>query len=377
MSNWQSGYAKLSAYVSAHTEIQITPAVTSIPAEVRPEFYRLFDAIRFDYVKEAIAPALQDATELGFEYYKAKAAFIDSFKVAVEIPAPLEWFLQDPVDGLARRIFEPLFNLVNGTTDTNRFEQSANRIIQESTKDFTERAYRHWVTLSLLRLLKPKRFFSVPVHDERVEPDLSQASIRHGRMRLDVPALDKFEKLELDSSEYIPLLVPKMIVESDAIGSFAALRTPFFRVYFAGIDLHDHVKGGEWQRIDGLEYKFGKLRLWPDLGLYADSDPDNLRVMMDLDEVMRPDVTVEVRETADWYRGDGIDVLKRHFAVMHPRRGDFIVCRKPMPRLDSGAAEAPGTANLLSQIPPVMQVLEVGYDADKLLPIIEALKATR
>jgi hypothetical protein len=376
MNNWQESYAKLRAYVATHPEIEITPTVTSIPADVRAEFYRLFDSIRTDYVKTLIQSQLQDATQLGREYYKVKAAFVDRYKVQVEIPPILEWFLQDPVDGLARRIFAPLFDLTSGKTDVTRFDEDASKIVQDSLKDFTARAYKHWVTLSLLRLLKPERTFSVPVHDERTEPDLSQASIRHGRFRLDIPALEKVEKLELDSSEYIPLLVPKMIVQSGAVGSYVALRTPFHRVYFAAIDLHDHIKGGEWQPIVDLEYKFGKLRLWPDIGLYTDTDPDNLRIMMDLDEVMRPDVTVEVMEAVDWYQGDGVDAVKRHFALMHPRLGDFIVCRKPLHPTQQGGTEgtqATTVTDVRSQIPPVIQVLEVGYDSAKLGPIIEAL----
>ena len=48
---WQAKFEELTRFVAEHPSIVIKPEMSSIPSEVRPEFYVLFDAVRENFRK--------------------------------------------------------------------------------------------------------------------------------------------------------------------------------------------------------------------------------------------------------------------------------------------------------------------------------------
>lgn len=66
---------------------------------------------------------------------------------------------------------------------------------------------------------------------------------------------------------------------------------------------------------------------------------------------------------------EGLDLIKRRHEVLKPRLGTFIVCREGV---DAGALKDLET-NSISQIGSGICLLDAGYDAARLGPIIEAI----
>lgn len=398
MSNWRASYNKLQEYIAGHPTIEMTHGSTSIPDDVRPEFYRLFDEVRNNYVRENFSTQLEEAAMLGKEYTKAKEAFNACLGLNVEINRHLDWFLKDPVDGLTRRIFEPLFDLVKKTISIEVFEQTSNRVLQDSLKNFRRQGYIHWTTLSLLKLMSPNGAYLAPVDDESVEPDLTADEGRPGMFTHEIPKLAAAEQLALDSSHFIPLLVPKIILHSSCLNTYVAVRNDFHQVYRRAFELHKHIKDVEWHQIENLQAKFGPFHLWPDIGIYLNESPEQLCVIADYAETLRPDIIVDVMETRDCYQTGRLDEVRHHYDVLKPRLGSFVVCRESMPQTllrelglepaPIGAIAAEGTgqlqrdasapaAGMASELPSDIHLLSVGYETGKLESIIDAPARSR
>ena len=61
---FRGAYAALTDFIAAHPGIEIGRSVTSIPEEVRGEFYALFNAARCAFLADAFPGWLSDANDL-------------------------------------------------------------------------------------------------------------------------------------------------------------------------------------------------------------------------------------------------------------------------------------------------------------------------
>jgi hypothetical protein len=50
-SNWKKAYQELKEYILANPSISIEKTSVSIPSDVRPGFYRLFDKVRVSFLE--------------------------------------------------------------------------------------------------------------------------------------------------------------------------------------------------------------------------------------------------------------------------------------------------------------------------------------
>ena len=401
MSNWRQSYSNLQAYTAGHPEIEITLNGTCIPQEVREEFFRLFNEVSADYIREVFPAELKEATPLGAAFLEAEKRAISCLKLkSVIIDQNLRWFLQDPLDGLTRRLFDPVYDLVRGATDTNSFEQKSYKFVRDLMQRYTRQGYIYWAALSLMPLLAPDQAYVVPITDESIETHLASNDVgqarftdtasAQGRFTQIIPNLIPAEWLALDSSHFTPLLVPKIIYHSTTLDTYVALRTDFHEVTHDAFELFQNIRTMEWHKTTDLKRKFGPHNLWPDISLYLNGNPDELRVASDASHVLRPDVIVDVMENPGWYKNDGLNIVKRHCEVLRPRLGCFVVCRETPPEAAptqgettetaaaaAGVAQPPGEklqdADIMSQLPDNIHLLNVGLDAARLEPVIAAL----
>jgi len=116
MSNsWQKAYSGLKEYIAGNPKIEIGKNVIAIPGDVRPEFYRVFDTVRVAFLKEKFQTLLDEAIPLSKNYAEVGQEVTKSLGLAdIKVSASLNWFLNDPVNGLIRLLFDPLFNLLKG-----------------------------------------------------------------------------------------------------------------------------------------------------------------------------------------------------------------------------------------------------------------------
>lgn len=141
--SWREAYSEFTEYIAGNPKIKIGRSVIAIPADVRPEFYRLFDTVRVAFLKERFPALLDEAEPLSKNYKEVRGEVAKLLGLAdISVPASLNWFLQEPTNGLIRVFFNPLFDLLKGKIDAAIFEQVASRSIESSFKGFYRRGMR-------------------------------------------------------------------------------------------------------------------------------------------------------------------------------------------------------------------------------------------
>ena len=401
MSNWRQSYSNLQAYTAQHPEIEISLNGTGIPQAVRPEFFRLFNEVSAEYVREVAPTELTEAAHLGAAFLAAEKGAISRLKLkSVIIDQNLRWFLEDPLDGLTRRLFDHVYDLVRGAVDETGFEQKACLFVRGLIQRYTRQGYIYWTALSLMQTLAPDQAYTVPITDESIETHLASNDVgqarftdtasAQGRFTQIIPDIFSAQWLALDSSHFTPLLVPKIITHSTILDTFVGMRIDFHEVTHNAFELFRNIKTMEWHKIEDLKREFGPHQLWPDISLYLNGNPEELRIASDASHVLWPDVIVDVMETSEWYKNDSLKIVKRHCEALRPRFGCFVVCREAPPETAAPQGETAQTAaagagttqppeekstgaGLLNELPDNIHLLNVGFDATKLEPIIAAL----
>ena len=61
---WQNTLAQLQEYIAHNPSISIGNNTVTLPGEVRPEFYRLFDKVETDFIKDNFSDLLERGAEL-------------------------------------------------------------------------------------------------------------------------------------------------------------------------------------------------------------------------------------------------------------------------------------------------------------------------
>jgi hypothetical protein len=391
MENWRQSYDELKGYLGSHPSLVINQREIIIPDDLRADFYRLFDRVREQYITELYPTVVPDGSSLSASFSAERDRTLACLNLkAVKIESKLERFLRDSLQGLICELFDPLFRVLQGITDLPAFERDAARLTEESAKTLLHKGYEHWTMLSLMRLLAPDEVNFVPVPDETAEFDLSTGVTRPGWYTVEIPDMAAEEMLALDVSPHTPVLVPKAILHSPGLNTFVSLGTDFHEVYRQGYDLSQKM---EWLNIAEIRKQYGIGDLWPDICIYLHREGKELRVVHDYFVIARPDIVIDVMEAGDWHEKGGIESVKRHHEILKPRLGSFVICRQPLPqptvkthepeqapaadgsRVELPAGEESQPADPLAGLPDDIYLLFVGYEAERLQPVIDAIAA--
>jgi hypothetical protein len=359
MHSWSSKYKELTDYVGAHPAIEITPNIMLIPDAERPEFYRLFNLVLVQFVKDLHPIVLAEGLLLSASFAETKEKIISFLNLkSVEIKAEVGWFLEDAVGGLARKLYDPLFSLLQGKIDLASFEQQGAEVTVTLARSLLHRGYLQWTTMSIVHMLQPDGLYSVPVDDESIDSDLTTADKRPGWWTVDVPDIIPADVLRLDASQYTSFLAPQAILHLRRLNVFAGVRTDFYTTYHRARELS---KRFEWLSREAIIKDFGMGDLWPDMAVYMGGSAKDLRVVADYASLARPDVIVDVMEKADWYLNGGLESVKRHSHILKPRLGGFVVCRHSVPHAT------------IEALAPEVTPLVAAYDASRIAPLIDAV----
>ena len=375
MANWQARYETLKRYIADHPTIEITANSTSIPGDVRPGFYAIFDDILAEYVRELYAPQLGEASLAISKFSEAKARLASLVGLKIEVNPNLGFFLADPVAGLTRSTFTLLLSLVRNNITVEDFERESDKIIQDSYPGFMREIYLQWSTLSLITLLGPDQVYSVPVPDETNDSHYTESELRPGNFE-DIPQVVPAEKMMLYGSHYVAEIAPKLVFHSNRLNKYVAIRTDYHKVFCLVRKLHEIIKGLEWYQLKDIVNKFGVFNLWPDIGLYLDDNPEQLRILMTYTEALRPDMVLDVWNSDGQDVENGLEMARRHCNILLPRKEMFVISRASvLKKKTAGAAplDASNSEDLSGEPQLDIRVLEVGYDASGLEPVVACL----
>jgi hypothetical protein len=397
---WQNSYEELKIFIAARPAIEIDATSIVISGDIRPGFYSLFDKVRAGFVKERFAPELEKSYALSAAYAEAaKAAKEEMHLESVEINASLNWFLLDPVNGLMRVLFDPLFELLKGKIDLAGFTRTGEAAIAESYKMLFREGYERWGTLTLLKLLAPGRLWAGKTQDFYTDPTM-EGDIIEGNRDDFVADVIESKKIVFDNLVRASFVVPGQLIYSGLTKAYVSLRPRWYLPRWKARMVSEKM---DWIDLKQTYKDFGTGNLWPDMMVHVtDENPDDLKMIADFYRLARPDLIIEFMEEDDWYDAKRVEDMIRHNMVLNPRLGSYVISlvevppeafkpleARPMvsssgtnqPEVMQGSAppaEAPMARPLsLAELPENIHVLSVGYNAAKLEPVVEAiLKAT-
>jgi len=395
MSNsWQKAYEELVNFVAGNPRVKIEMNVIAIPGDLRPEFYRLFDSVRVTFLEEKFPALLNEAKTLSHSYITVEEDVIKLLGLTdILLPATLNWFLHDPINGLKRGMFYPLFDLLKGKIDAGAFEQVPSRNIEGSFRDLYRSGYEKWVTLSLVKLLASDKVFNVTAPeidlDVVVRGEDSEPSIEES-----VPEAEESKHLSFAHEAEAAFIVPDFIVHSAKVNRYVAIGTELGKAIFAA---NNASYKREWYSLSSIGKEYGPVFKWPDLVIYIADEPEDINLVADAKRICRPDLIIECMEQKGWPEKEGLEKVRLHHDILKPRLGTYIVSREPVPEevykelvLRQVSEEAPQEPVPQQEQPPASEqealpvdepekrgedihILTVGFDPSQLAPIISIL----
>ena len=353
VSSWQTAYEELQGFIAEKPEVVIDESMISIPRDVRPEFYQLFDMVRVAFIEEKLSDLFNEAATLSENYTKAEQEVTELLGLDdVLIATGLRRFLRNPRDGLIRGLFNPLFDLLKGKINAETFEQGVSRNIEASFRDSYRLGYKKWLALSLVKLLEADRSLEVSVPSVNLGPEEGERGYYASDKEHLVPPPNESKHLSFKHEQSSTLTVPDFIVHSAKINRYFALRSEFrAAAVWTASNASEH---REWYPLDCVV----ALRLGLTL-IYVADNPEEISLVADAKKICRPELIIEYREQKDWYEKEELEKIKLHHDVLKPRLGTYIVSREQVP--DVG------------QLGDGIHILTVGFDQSKLEPIISSL----
>ena len=354
LTGWRQLYGKLTHFITEHPEVEINETFVSIPRNVRPEFYRLFDKVRMAFLEERFPNLLDEARLLSDSYVKVEREVVRILKLdRISMSTKLHMFLHNPKDALMRELFDPLFHLLRGKIDVKTFEKEQSKNIENSFRNLYRAGYQKWVALSLVKLLEADKNLSVSI----TYPSIRRIVHALGSKR---PAPSPRESNVLSLEHEIPqvFIVPNFIVHSAKVDRYVAIGLEIGIAMWTASKVSER---REWYPLKSIREKYSLVDLKPDMIICVDERPEDVALIADFERICRPDLIIECMEQEDWYEKGDLERAKLHHNVLRPRLGTFIVSRKPVPE------------QVYEKLGDSIRLLTVGFDQSKLAPIINTL----
>ncbi len=392
---WQKTLEQLNEYVKNNPDISLGKNMVVIPAEVRNEFYRLFDKVEADFVKDYAPGQLKLGCELSSVWLEASRNLVSKLALQSIVIAPsVMWFLNDPLDGLTRALSDPLFKVLKGEIDSTAFEEQAKKLTDSGFSSYFREGYKYWIEVSLLSMLDPEKNYGVPAVDEVTDGLIGEGHENPGQHKALVPEAAESNRMFLLQHPVVTFVVPKALVRSKRLDSYVAMHSEFVEPQWTAREIS---RDAEWFDYTALKRDNGltKLRpdqkqltdltrILPDIALYVSDDIYNVSLVADHGNIMRPALSVEVMDDPSWYEKGRLATIKRHHSVMKPRFGTFVVCLAPPPQTALDELE-PKTSAIVEHddanktetttTPPLdIHIVWAGFEGVRLETVVRALE---
>jgi hypothetical protein len=350
--SWQQSFSTLTDYIAHHPEIELKPNSTSIPEEVRPGFYELFDAARDAFIEEQQADILSQTRTVSQKYSYAETKVKSLLELeSIRLKKPLHWFMPEAIDGLRIGLFEILFDRLKNKIDAPTFERTAKLTVQRDATMFFQQAYEKWIALSLILSLSADELYTVTLR--RISRS-DVMEIETPGVSEEVPSPQPSDVISFEHLGTILFTNPEYIIHSKSLGKYVSLRTSINKPIAIA---SNRSSNREW-----LDYETVAAHAPGIIPVYMADNPEDLALITDRENFCRPDLLIESRGNPNWQKQDSLEIIKYHNDILKPKLGTVIMVREPV------------TEPFFSVVGDNIYVLKTGLDSAKLEPLIKLLK---
>jgi hypothetical protein len=339
---WKEEYESLLRFIAENSGITLSPSEISIPADVKEEFYLRFDTLRFAVVEAHYSdlPVPIDALCNNFLEIEKEIIAILGIK-SISMPVDLSSFLHTPKEGLIRIIYSRVFDLLQGKTTSDVFEQQCIEDLKASSSELYKLGYEWWAGLVLIKLLDPDQAFGVDF-DEDYKPFLTELKEISFGKQAHHPTM-RIPEFVIHSRKLDRLVAVKMALANE-IEAFAVRFKPPVR---------PKKKTGDTSLA--LESRVMLLSFM--------SSPEEIPIIADIYELTltSPDLMVECISTQDLQDCEAVEQIRLRIESMNPRLGLSLLVVNP-------EGEAPP-----ENIPEGIHLVAAGFDQAKLQEIVSSL----
>jgi len=355
-------YAAFRDFLAHHPEIEIGDSVTSIPEEVRTEFYNCFNATRKAFVETQFPQHLDRTAVLLEKYRKAEdnLAGLLSWEDS-SVVTRLQRFMRDPMDSLTRELFDPLFDLLKGRESVESFTARASSAIEALFPEVFQAGYEKWAVLSLIKMCEAGKAFRVDVRS--LNPGERSKTAIHAPSE-EVPIPRESASFLFSQHRNAIFTVPDLIVHSSRLNGFVGIRTGYKEgLYNAWNASQERV----WYPVDT-----DLLTLMEGLTLvYFSEKAESIALIADVAKLCRPDLILWCIDAQNMSQENSFEKMTRIDSRIKPPKGSYIIANAEWPGSGDSAEN-----NLPAQTDEQtmgVHLLTVGYDESRLMPVIEAL----
>jgi hypothetical protein len=339
---WEENYQSLKSYITNHSEIVINPTEISIPQSLREEFYLRFDQLRRDFVEDHSCSMSVDFNSLCENYLKIEKEITELLGLeGIHMPMDLYSFVHAPKEGLMRILYNRTFDLLQGKTGMEDFEEQAVQELRSMAAELYRLGYEQWAALVTIKMLDPDQAFFVDL-DEEYKPFLTELkSISFGR-QAHHPTM-RIPEFVLHSRKFNKYVAVKMALTGE-IETYAARFKPAVR---------PKKKTGDTSfALDSRVMLLSFMASPQDIPIIAD--------IYDL-KLTSPDWMMEFISAGELEDPNSLEEVKRHLEAMKPQFGACLVL------VDSDRELLP------EEIPENIHAVSAGFDQAKLQAVIDAL----
>jgi hypothetical protein len=309
-SQWKQKYDVLKDYVAANSEIHIDMSEVSIPEHLRDGFYEHFDDVR-----NAVVEAHYGSLSLGMDALRENYVHTEK-KIAerlglerIELPVDLSSFLHNPREGLVRRLFNPLFDVVQEKITVDDFERMAYSDLTSTATELFRLGYESWAALALIHSLEPDAAFGVELNEDDEPFVVELKEIAFGRQ-----------------FHHTAKRIPEFVLRSKKLGRHIAVKMPLA----SEVDTYYF----PYKRPTKSKKRTGDTSFVLDsrvMFLSIVSDLKNIPVFADFYActVESPDLMVEFLTEQDLANSDAALRVQKRVDIMKPRLGGRIVVMNP------------------------------------------------
>ncbi len=344
--SWKDEYESLTRFISENSGIVINISEISIPQNLREEFYERFDRIRTALVEANYSALSVDIDTLCDHYLRIEKEVIALLGIErIAMPVDLHAFLHTPKQGLVRVIYNRLFDLLQGKTTADAFEEQCIAELKTSSAELFRLGYEWWAGLVLIKLFEPDKAFFVDL-----DPDYK-------------PYLTELKEISFGRQAHHPTIrIPEFVLHSQKLGKYVAVKMAIAReLEEYAVRLKPAVRPRK--RTGDTSFALDSRVMIVSFM----SSPEDIPIIADIYDrtLTSPDWMVECITKEDRSDPDALEQVKLHAGCLNPKLGMCLVV------MDDDSNETLG--DVAENIHPV----SVGFDQSRLQAVVSSLGQKR
>jgi hypothetical protein len=340
--NWKEEYASLKRFIADHPGIAINRSEISIPSDVKEEFYLRFDKLRSSVVNAHYSDLPVDVDTLCRNFIQIEKEIMEILGIeSMSMPVDLSSFLHTPKEGLGRILYSRVFDLLQGKTTSELFEQQCLEDLKISSSDLYRLGYEWWAGLVMIKMLDPDQAFGVDF-DEDYKPFLTELKgISFGK-QAHHPTI-RIPEFVLHSRKLDRLVAVKMAIAKE-IETFVVPFKPPVRP-----------KKRTGDTSFALESRVMLVSFM--------SGPEDIPIVADIyDQILTsPDFMVECITAEEFQDPAAMEQVRLRVEAMNPRLGLSLLVLNPKGEVS------------LENVPEGIRPIAAGFDQAKLQDMVSSL----